>query len=214
MTTTANPAIQPWWALYTKHQHERQVADTLEAKGFEVFLPLYESLRRWKDRRKLLSLPLFPGYVFVRGTGDRRLGIVSTPGVHMILTRGDAAAVIPDEEIEAIRRTLDAKFAVEPHPYLKSGDRVRVKRGALEGIEGVLVRKKNLFRLVLSVEMLAQSVCMEIDATDIEPVRSKTAGAGWARPRISQEMARVTTPGVRVGWEAALACESPANKFG
>lgn len=160
----------PWWAVYARHQHEKQVAETLQAKGFDVFLPLYESVRRWKDRRKVLALPLFPGYVFVRGGHERRLGILTTPGVHMIISRGEAAAEIPEGEIHAIRRSLEAKFAVEPHPYLNCGDRVRVTRGALEGIEGVLLRKKNIFRLVLSVEMLAQSVSMEIDATDVEPV--------------------------------------------
>lgn len=160
----------PWWAVYTRHQHEKQVSDTLQAKGYEVLLPMYDSVRRWKDRRKLISLPLFPGYVFVRGCRDRRLGIVSTPGVFMVLSRGEAAAEIPEEEILAIRRTLEAKFAVEPHPFLNCGDRVRVIRGALEGLEGILVRKKNIFRLVLSVDMLAQSVAVEINANDVQPV--------------------------------------------
>lgn len=179
LTNAAAIEPSPWWALYTRHQHEKHVAETLEAKGYEVFLPLYESVRRWKDRQKILSLPLFPGYVFVRGTRQRRLGIVSTPGVHMVLSRGDDAAVIPEGEIQAIRRTLDAKFAVEPHPFLNCGDRVRVIRGALEGLEGILVRKKNMFRLVLSVEMLAKSVCLEIDSTDVESLSSaaKVSGA-------------------------------------
>lgn len=159
-----------WWALYTRHQHEKTVADMLTAKGFEVFLPLYESVRRWKDRKKLLSLPLFPCYVFVRGGLDRRLPVVSTPGVHMILTHGEKVAVIPEDEIEAIRRTLEGSYRVEPHPFLKVGERVRVIRGSLEGVEGVLLRKKNMCRLVLSVAMVAQSVAVEIDSADVEPV--------------------------------------------
>lgn len=162
----------PWWALYTRHQHEKSIADALSAKGFEVFLPVYDSVRKWKDRRKVLSLPLFPCYVFVRGAINRRLQIVSTPGIHMILTRGERFASIPEMEIEAIRRTVEGNFRVEPHPFLKCGDRVRVTRGSLQGIEGILVRKKNIFRLVLSVEMLAQSVGVEVDAADIEPVRT------------------------------------------
>jgi len=180
MTNTGTTEPSPWWALYTRHQHEKHVAEMLETKGYEVFLPLYESVRRWKDRRKVLSLPLFPGYVFVRGTRQRRLGIVSTPGVHMVLSQGEDAAAIPEIEIEAIRRTLDAKFAVEPHPYLNCGDRVRVIRGALEGLEGILVRKKNILRLVLSVEMLAKSVCLEIDATDVQPLSSAAKVSGAA----------------------------------
>ena len=173
--------LSPWWAIYTRHQHEKHVADALQSKGYDVFLPQYQSVRRWKDRRKLLSLPLFPGYVFVRGTRQRRLGIVSTPGVHMVLSQGEDAAVIPETEIDAIRRTLDAKFAVEPHPYLNCGDRVRVIRGALEGLEGILVRKKNFYRLVLSVEMLAKSVCVEIEATDVQPSRGANPPAEISR---------------------------------
>lgn len=162
--------ISSWAAVYTRHQHEKIVAQTLTAKGFEVFLPLYESVRRWKDRRKLLSLPLFPGYVFVRGALDRRLQVVTTPGIHMILYQGDKVATIQEEEIQAIRRTVDGNFHVEPHPFLKCGELVRVKRGALSGIEGILVRKKNMFRLVLSVDLLAQSVAVEVDAADVEPL--------------------------------------------
>lgn len=161
-----------WWALYTRHQHEKAVANVLSAKGFEVFLPLYESIRRWKDRRKVLELPLFPCYVFVRGGLNRRLQVVTTPGIQMILTHGEHVAIIPENEIEVIRRTVDGSFRVEPHPFLKCGDQVRVIRGSLQGVEGILVRKKNQFRLVLSVEMLAKSVAVEIDATDIESVEA------------------------------------------
>lgn len=158
-----------WWALYTRHQHEKTVAEMLSAKGFEVFLPLYESTRRWKDREKVLSLPLFPCYVFVRGTLGRKLQVVSTPGVHMILCRGERVAHVPEEEIDAIRMSIEGPYHVEPYPYLRCGERVRVTRGSLEGVEGVLVRKKNMYRLILSVDMLAQSVAVEINATDVEP---------------------------------------------
>lgn len=169
----ANPGIceeSAWWALYTRHQHEKVVADVLSAKGFDVFLPLYDSVRRWKDRQKLLSLPLFPCYVFVRGGFRRRLQIFNTPGVHMALTHGDRIAVIPENEIDAIRRTVEGPFRTEPHPFLRCGDRVRVIRGSLVGVEGILTRKKNQFRLVLSVDMLAKSVAVEIDASDVESI--------------------------------------------
>jgi transcription antitermination factor NusG len=162
-----------WWALYTRHQHEKVVADILSAKGFDVFLPLYESIRRWKDRQKVLSLPLFPCYVFVRGGLRRRLQVVTTPGVHTILNHGERVAIIPEAEIDAIRRTMDARFHMEPHPFIRCGDRVRVIRGSLQGLEGILVRKKNQFRLVLSVDMLAKSVAVEIDAADIESVTKR-----------------------------------------
>lgn len=157
-----------WWALYTRHQHEKAVAGMLSAKGFEVFLPLYESIRRWKDRNMMLSMPLFPCYVFVRGGINRRLQVVTTPGVHMILFSGENVAIIPEAEIQAIRAVTEGPFQIEPHPFLKCGERVRVRQGPLEGVEGVLVRKKKLHRLILSVEMLAQSVAVEIDAADVE----------------------------------------------
>jgi transcription antitermination factor NusG len=174
MIAVPDISVLPWWALYTRHQHEKTVAEMLSAKGFEVFLPLYQSVRHWKDRRKVISLPLFPGYVFVRG-GQRRLQIVSTPGIHMILTHGDRDATIAEEEIDAIRRMLESSFRVEPHPFLRGGDRVRVKSGTLEGIEGILIRWKGSARLVLSVDMLAQSVGVEIDAENVEPVTSRIA---------------------------------------
>lgn len=166
-----------WWAIYTRHQHEKVVADTLSSKGFDVFLPLYESLRRWKDRQKLISLPLFPCYVFVRGGSGHRLPILTTPGVYMILSRGEQVAVIPDEEIRAIRQTVEGNFRVEPHPFLRCGERIRVTHGSLQGVEGILVRKKNIFRLILSVDMLAQSVAVEVNASDVEPVAPRNAAA-------------------------------------
>jgi transcription antitermination factor NusG len=168
---------EPWWAIYTRHQHEKVVAEMLSTKGFEVFLPLYASLRRWKDRSKRISLPLFPCYVFVRGSLERRLQVMTTPGIYMILSRGGQVALIPEDEIKAVRRAVDGALAVEPHPFLKCGERVRVVRGPLEGVEGILVRKKSLFRLVLSVEMLAQSAAVEIDVSDVEPVRAGNTGS-------------------------------------
>ena len=173
MPVIDNPGIQtsdtPWWAIYTRHQHEKVVAEMLTSKDFEVFLPVYESTRRWKDRSKVLSLPLFPCYLFVHGGLDRKLLVVTTPGIHMILHRGDRVATIPQQEIEAIQRAVEGSYRVEPHPFLRCGMRVRVMRGALRDVEGILVRKKNLCRLILSVDMLAQSVAVEVHAADVEP---------------------------------------------
>jgi transcription antitermination factor NusG len=110
------------------------------------------------------------------------LQVVTTPGVHMILFRGETVAIIPEAEIQAIRKVVEGPFRVEPHPFLKCGERVRVTRGSLEGVEGILVRKKNLYRLVLSVDMMAQSVAVEIDATDVEPTTARNfAGISPAR---------------------------------
>jgi transcription antitermination factor NusG len=122
----------------------------------------------------MLSLPLFPCYVFVRGGLSRRLHVLTTPGVHTILYNGERIAVIPNEEIEGIRKAVNSPARVEPHPFLRCGETVRVTRGSLEGVQGVLVRKKSLYRLVLSVEMLAQSVAVEIDAADVAPAKGKS----------------------------------------
>jgi transcription antitermination factor NusG len=159
-----------WYALYTRHQHEKSIANMLTNKGFEVFLPLYRVGHRWKDRTKQLSLPLFPTYVFLWSCLARRIDVLKTPGVYEFVGSGGAPSVIPAEEIEAVRRAVATVSSVEPHPFLKCGDWVRVKAGALAGTEGILVRKKNLFRLVLSIELLNRAVALEVDATEVEKV--------------------------------------------
>ncbi len=167
----------PWWAVYTRHQHERVVGDLLARKDFEVFLPFYQSTRRWKDRLKALSLPLFPCYVFLHGGIERQLQILTTPGVYSIVTSAGRTAVIPGEEIEAVKRMVENSLRVEPHPFLKCGDWVRVKAGPLEGVEGILSRVKGLCRLVISVEMLQQSVSVEVDASDVERAQRRKSRA-------------------------------------
>jgi transcription antitermination factor NusG len=199
---TSSREDQPWWAIYTRHQHEKTVADMLSTKGFDVFLPLYDSMRRWKDRKKLISLPLFPCYVFVKGGFERKLQVVSTPGVHMMLYRGDKVAIIPEEEMAAIRTVVEGRFQVEPHPFLKCGQRVRVLRGAMEGVEGILTRKKNLFRLVLSVDMLAQSVAVEVNAADVEPINERAENGSFSGVPAPKSF---RSPGQPVGQHLGLA---------
>jgi transcription antitermination factor NusG len=160
-----------WHALYTRHQCEKVVCQALSDKGFDAFLPQYRAIHSWKDRRKGLLLPLFPNYVFIRGGLDRMLNILTTPGVHSLVAWAGRPADIPQEEIDAVRRLVDSSLRIEPHPFLKCGDRVRIKSGPLEGIQGILVRKRSAFRLVLSVEMLAQSASVEVDISAVERVR-------------------------------------------
>ncbi|HEY6272591.1 MAG TPA: UpxY family transcription antiterminator [Terriglobales bacterium] len=159
-----------WHALYTRYQHEKLVEQLLIEKGFETFLPLYQVAHQWKDRVRQLSLPLFPSYVFIRGGLDRRLDIVTTTGFHAIVGDGEQAGIVTQAEIDAIRQLVETRLRLEPHPFLKVGDRVRVKSGPLAGFEGILVRKKNRCRLVLSVELLQQSVATEVDAHQVERV--------------------------------------------
>jgi transcription antitermination factor NusG len=164
-----------WHALYTRHQHEKVVRDALAGKGFEVYLPQYRAIHQWKDRQRELLLPLFPNYVFVHGGLDRMLNVVTTPGVHTVVSWGGRPAEIPAEEIETLRRVVEGPLKVEPYPFLKSGDWVSVKSGPLAGIEGILVRKARGHRLVLTVELLSKSAAVEIDASLVDRVRPSEA---------------------------------------
>lgn len=166
----ASDADCVWYALHTRYQHERFVAGILQNKGFEIFLPVYTVRHKWQDRIKQLSLPLFPSYLFIREGLDRWLQIVSTPGVCNIVGCGGVPAPIPFAEIDRVRRVVESELRVEPYPFLKSGDWVRLKSGPLAGLEGILVRKKNSTRLVVSVEMLGKSAAVEVDGTCVERV--------------------------------------------
>jgi transcription antitermination factor NusG len=165
-----------WHVLYTRHQHEKAIAYVLTNKGFEVFLPLYSASHRWKDRNKYLSLPLFPCYVFLRGGLFRRHDIITTPGIHMLVTNAGHPAVVPEEEICAVRQLLQKGKGLGPHPFLRSGDWVRVMSGPLMGAEGFLVRRKNQSRLVVSMKILGQSAAAEVDASMVERIKPPQAG--------------------------------------
>lgn len=161
-----------WFAAYTYANHEKRVATQLAARAISCYLPLYESVRRWKDRKKLLELPLFPGYIFVHIPVRDRLRVAQVPGLVRLVGFGGQPTALPEGEIEAIRACLEQKCRIEPHSFLRAGQRVRIVRGALEGTEGILVRKKGTFRLVLSVGLIMRSVAVEVDASDVEPIQS------------------------------------------
>jgi transcription antitermination factor NusG len=157
-----------WCALHTRHQHERSVASVLAGKGIEIFLPTYQAIHRWNDRNKQLTLPLFPGYLFFRYELERRLHVLSTPGINGIVNSGGVPAPIPEHEISGIRRMVESSLVLEPHPFLAEGDLVRIKAGPLAGLEGIVSRKKDAVRLVLSVTMLGRSAAAEVDGSMIE----------------------------------------------
>ena len=159
-----------WYAIYTRHHHENTVAESLSNNGMEVFLPQYGATHQWKDRTKHLLMPLFPCYLFLHGALERRGKVLSTPGVHFIVGVAGQPAAIPESEIEAIRKAVTSNLRVEPCPFLQCGDRVRVQAGPMTGIEGILVRKKASFRLILSTELLQKSIAVEVDAISVEPV--------------------------------------------
>jgi len=164
------------------------VATVLCGKGFEVFLPTYQSVHCWKDRNKQLTLPLFPGYLFFRYESERRLQILSTPGINGIVNAGGVPAAIPEDEIAGIRRMVESPLRVEPHPFLGEGDLVRITAGPLAGLEGIVVRKKDGFRLILSVTMLGRSAAVEIEASMIER-RTSPRPVAIAPPRVRAAVA-------------------------
>jgi transcription antitermination factor NusG len=159
-----------WYAIYTMSRHERRVAQDLSQRHLNSFLPTYRSVHRWKDRRKELELALFPSYVFVHAERKDRLQILQVPSVVSIVSFDGRPAVIPDAEIDALRCGLDSQMRLQPHPYLKVGKRVRIHSGPMAGQEGILIRRKDSCRVVLSIDFIMRSVSVEVDASDIEPV--------------------------------------------
>jgi len=166
-----------WFALAVKHQHEKAVAEALGILGVEALLPLYRSARDWSDRAKLVDLPLFPGYVFAQIDPDSRLHVLRIPSVNRIVGFGGKPAVVDAAEIRTIRAALASKLPLSPWPHLKAGDRIRVERGPLKGVEGLLLREKDHLRLVIGIELLQRSVAVEISPDLIVPLRATSAHA-------------------------------------
>ncbi len=170
--TTIMPAVLDpaanWYALYTAPRHEKFVADQINRQGIDCFLPLYRSVRRWKDRRKELAMVLFPGYVFVQMALQNRLRVLRLPGAVRLVGFNGQPAALPEEEIENLRTRLSCSGNIEPHPYLSVGRRVRVRSGPLQGLEGIVVRTKERCRIVLSIHLIMRSVAVEVDDGDVE----------------------------------------------
>jgi transcription antitermination factor NusG len=166
MSTQLSPA--PWYAVYTKHQHEKTACDYLLRKEFEVFLPLYSATRRWKDRKKIVQLPLFPCYLFLQANLEKKIDILRAPGVFSLVESGGRACEVPQSDIDGIRRIVQSSARAEPHAVLNSGEYVRVCKGPLAGLEGVLTRVKGNYRLVLSVEVLQKGIAVEVDLNMVE----------------------------------------------
>ncbi|MBZ5641128.1 MAG: UpxY family transcription antiterminator [Acidobacteriia bacterium] len=169
-----------WHAVHTRYQHEKSVVQALSGKGHHVFLPLYGATHLWRRRPVHLQLPLFPGYLFLQGGLDRQFQILSTPGVVGLVKSGVNAAIVPHEQIAAVRRLVEGSSRVEPHEYLHTGDRVMVTSGSLQGIEGILIRTKGAFRMVVSMELLGRAAAVEIDISCVQRVCQPLPAA---RPR-------------------------------
>ena len=162
-----NPANLRWYAVRTKSNREKSVSTLLEARGLQLYLPLYRTRRQWSDRVVETSLPLFPGYVFCRLDSCLCSPVICTPGVVSILSFGGKPAPVPDGEIKAIENVLCSGLDAEPCPFIHEGQRIRLQRGPLAGLEGILVQKKSNWRVVVSVEMLQRSLSVEVDPQSI-----------------------------------------------
>ena len=158
-----------WYAAYTCANHEKRVAAELQARAVEHFLPVYASIRRWRDRRVILDLPLFPGYVFVRLALRNRLRVLQIPSVVQLVGFNGKSAALPDEELEILRSGLSEGWRAKPHPFLTIGRRVRITGGPFAGLEGVLKRKRNSVRVVVSLSLIQRSVAVDVDVADVAP---------------------------------------------
>jgi transcription antitermination factor NusG len=172
-----------WYVLSAKHHHEQPLAFALVAKGFEALAPTYRTRSLWSDRTKDVDRALFPGYVFCRLGSAGRISVLDTPGISRIVGFGGRPTPVPDEEIEAVRVSVASKLPLRQWPHLKPGDRVRIERGPLKGVEGTLIREKDGFQLVIGVELLQRSIAVQLDADSIVPTvpfgyQAAHAGAG------------------------------------
>ena len=157
-----------WFALWTRSRHEQVVREQLEQKQIDVFLPTVTKWSRWKDRKKKVDWPLFPGYCFARFNPKERLPILKCTGVVSIISFEGEPAPIPDLEINGIRQLVDSDLAFDPCPMIREGMMVEVTHGPLKGVVGRLVRKNEKARLVLSVDLIGQAVSVEVDAADVK----------------------------------------------
>lgn len=167
-----------WHVLTVKPQHEFAVGAVLAEKRVERFVPAYVTRRRWSDRVKTLTQPLFPSYVFCRFSTGERGTVLRTPGVRSLVSFAGAPAVVPDAEIAAIQRMVGSGIAVEPWPFLRAGERVRILDGPLRGLEGVLGTTADKPRVVVSVDLLQRSVAVEVDRAELEPLSPPLFRAG------------------------------------
>lgn len=165
--------VPSWYAVHTRSKHEKKVVSELERRGVQTFLPLLTEVRKWSDRRMLVELPLFSCYVFVNiaPSPESRVAVLRTSGVLKFVGGNHELAGIPDTEIEQIQTILAKKVPFSPHPFLQVGQRVRIRGGALEGIEGILSQVRGSNRLVVSVQTIQRSLSITVDGFDVEPLQ-------------------------------------------
>ena len=159
-----------WFAIWTRSRHEKYVRDQLTGQGIEPLLPLVRRVKQWKDRKKEVELPLFPGYCFARFAWKDHLYVLKASGVVRVIGNCGRPEPIPEYEIEAIKKLMTHTLPYDSHPYLHEGMRVRIVRGPLEGVEGVLTRKEKRHRVVILVHLIRQAAAVEMSLDDLIPV--------------------------------------------
>lgn len=200
-------APHPWYAIRIRGRHERVIAAALNQKGYEIFLPLHVSRRRWSDRMQSVEAPLFPGYLFCRLDVGNRLPLLVTPGVLQVVGIGKSLVPVEDAEIAAVQAIVISRLEAEPYPYTCAGQAVRIERGPLGGLEGIVLEAAGSCRLVVSVTLLQRSVAVEIDrdwVAIVEKPRGRETAAPLRAPASvppAPHVARSSSP--RHDWRAA-----------
>lgn len=167
----SDPCSRKWFAVHVRSRHEFRVFERLSEAGIEAFVPVVERLQKWADRKKVIDFPLFPGYIFVYipNSYDNMLAVLKKPGVVRFLGMipGEPEQV-PEEQVDSLKKLVSLKSEIDPYPYLKQGQQVKIRRGALKGAVGILTEKAGQHLFVVSIDILQQGVSVKIDASDIE----------------------------------------------
>ena len=167
-----------WYAGYTASRHEKRVSEHFAQRGVEHFLPLYETIHRWNNGRHRVQLPLFPGYIFVRIVLQERLRVLEVPGFVRLVGFNGLPHPLPETDINKMKEALNKGVLAEPYPYLTVGTRVEIRNGPMQGMTGILLRRHNKCRVVISVDLIMRSMAVEVEASDVVPIRKSAFNIG------------------------------------
>jgi transcription antitermination factor NusG len=181
----------PWYALWVRSRHEKSVAGILTSKGYETFLPMHKSRRRWSDRIQEVELPLIPGYVFCRFDPLYRMPVITTPGLVQIVSLGHTPEPIDNGEIDALMTAVESGFHLQLWPFLKTGQRVSIEEGPLRSLEGILISTKGVDQLILSISLLQRSVAVAVDRRSVRPLRESKPRNAHFEPVIGETRSRL-----------------------
>jgi transcription antitermination factor NusG len=166
-----------WYAVVSRSRHEKIATTALTSLGITTFCPFVSEMHHWSDRRKLVDVPLFPGYLFVQvqNSAEAQLRVLKTSGVVQFVGNRQGAVPIPDEEISSVRSVLEQKISCSPYPFLQLGQRVRIRGGSLDGVEGILIGRNSASKLIISIELIQRSLAVAVYNFDVEPIASYAA---------------------------------------